>query len=96
MIVSVAVVNCNVAPVGIVTDDPNVAENKKLPAVDASKKEMPVTTSKFVPAHDAHVGAFDKAKTPAEAAANVAAGLVVTDEMFDVPADPCAPVCNCT
>jgi hypothetical protein len=94
--VSDAAVSCNVAPVGIVTDDPNVALNRKFPDVLASKNETPVTTSRFVPAHDDQAGTFDNDNTPLDAAENVAAGRVVTDETLFVPAAPGAPVCNCT
>jgi hypothetical protein len=91
-----AEVSCNVEPVGIVTDEPNEQLNKKLPDVLASKNETPVTTSLFVPAHDDQAGTFDNDNTPLDAAENVAAGRVVTLEMFVVPAAPGAPVCNCT
>jgi hypothetical protein len=83
------------APDTIATPDPNCADQRKFPppGVEESQKLMPVRVS-AEPPHDDQVGVFDKLKTPDDAAENVAAGRVVTDEMFVVPAAPCEPVCN--
>jgi hypothetical protein len=86
-----------VSPVLIVFDKVSSTENRKFPADDASQTLMLVTISPFVPAQFDHAGkvvviAFD----PADAADQVIAGRVVTDETFDVPAAPGSPVCNCT
>jgi len=93
--VSDAAVKFRVAPVGMVTDEPKFADHRKFPADAASHTEIPVTTSLFVPAHDAHDGVFVSEIAPALAAPNVAAGRVVTDDTFDVPAVP-APVDVCS
>ena len=82
-----------VAPDTIATPDPNCADQRKLPPLAASQKLMPVRVS-AEPPHDDQVGVLDKLKTPDDAAENVAAGRVVTDETFVVPAAPCEPVCN--
>jgi hypothetical protein len=81
----------------IVTELPKFADQRKLPPDEESQNEHPVTTSLLVPAHDDQAGVLLRLIEPAEAAANVAAGRVVTDETFDVPAAP-APVdvCNWT
>jgi len=87
----VLAVSWRVAPVVIVTELPKFADHRKLPPDDASQNETPVTTSLLVPAHDDQAGVLLRLIEPADAAANVAAGRVVTDETFDVPAPP-APV----
>ncbi len=87
--------NVKVSPVLTVLDAVSSTENRKLPLAFASQMEMFVTTSPFVPAQFAHAGnvaviAFD----PADAADQVIAGRVVTDDTFDVPFGPGSPVCN--
>jgi hypothetical protein len=89
--VSDAAVKFRVAPVGMVTDERKFADQRKLPADAASHTLIPVTTSLFVPAQEAHDGVFVNEIAPAAAAPNVAAGRVVTDDTFDVPTVP-APV----
>jgi len=64
-----------------------------LPPLAASKKLIPVRVSADPP-HADQVGVLDKLRTPDDAAENVAAGRVVTLEIFVVPAAPCEPVCN--
>ena len=80
---------------GIVTELAKFADHKKLPADDASHTLIPVTTSLFVPAQEAHDGVFVREIAPALAAPKVAAGRVVTDDTFDVPTVP-APVLVCS
>jgi hypothetical protein len=81
----------------IVTELRKFADQRKLPPDDASQNETPVTTSLLVPAHDDQAGVLLRLIEPADAAANVAAGRVVTELTFDVP-EPPAPVdvCNWT
>src|SRR5260370_35402551 len=71
--------------------------NRKFPERDASQTEMLVTTSPLVPAQFDHAGNVAAiAFAPADAAAHVIPGRVVTDDTFDVPAAPGSPVCSCT
>jgi hypothetical protein len=93
--VRLAFVSCRVAPVTMATLVPRLADHRKLPPLAASKK-LTLTIVSALPAHEAHAGTFDKLRTPPEAAENVAAGRVVTLEMFDVPAEPGAPTWSCT
>ena len=85
------------SPVFIVTDADSGIEEPNVPAELADHSEISVTTSPLVPAQFVHAGAVPLVATdPADADAHVAAGLVVTLETFDVPADPGVPVCSWT
>jgi hypothetical protein len=62
---------------------------KKVPAVDASQTEKCVIVSGDVPAHDAQTGnVAASAQDPPDAAENVIAGRVVTDDGAVVAAAP--------
>src|SRR5258708_823620 len=86
-----------VSPVLIVLARVSSTLNRKFPELDASQTEMLVTTSPLVPAQFDHAGnVAAMATAPAEAAAHVIAGRVVTDDTLLVPAAPGSPVCSCT
>src|SRR5258708_20077450 len=70
---------------------------RKFPELDASQTEMLVTTSPLVPAQFDHAGNVAAiAIAPADAAAHVIAGRVVTADTFDVPAAPGSPAGSST
>jgi hypothetical protein len=85
-----------VSPVVTVFVEASAAENRKLPAVVLSHTEMCESTSPEVPAHEVHDKVPDIAFAAADAAAQVIANLVVTDEGVVVPAAPGSPMCNFT
>jgi hypothetical protein len=87
-------VRVSVSPVCTVFDAVSAAEFRNVPAVFASHTLMCVTTSPFVPAHDAHDGVLDIAIDPADAAENDAEGLVVTELAAVAPAEPGSAVCS--
>jgi hypothetical protein len=93
----VTVVRVSESPVCIVTELDRAMENPNVPDELADQNEMSVSVSGDVPAQADHAGAVPFVTTePDDADAQVAAGRVVTDDTFAVPADPGAPVCSCT
>jgi hypothetical protein len=79
----------SVSPVFTVLDAVSAAENRKFPPEELSHTEMWLTTSPFVPAQVAQDGSVVvMALEPADAAAQVRAGRVVTDDTLAVPAAP--------
>src|SRR5258708_4310171 len=86
-----------VSPVLIVLARVSSTLNRKFPELDASQTEMLVTTSPLVPAQFDHAGnVAAMATAPAEAAAHVIAGRVVTDDTLLVPAAPAPPASVCS
>jgi hypothetical protein len=68
-------------------------EYRKFPAEMSSHTEMYPMTSPFVPAHVFQAGSVVvMALEPADAAAQDRITLVVTDDGFEVPAEPGSPV----
>ncbi len=85
----------NVSPVLTVLDDARATEHRNVPDVFASQTLMCVTTSPLVPAHDVHDGNVDvNAIDPPDAAENVIAGRVVTEDAAEAPDAPGSPVCS--
>jgi hypothetical protein len=84
-----------VSPVVTVFATANASEVRNVPAALADHNEKWLIVSGEVPAHDAHDGnVAANAHDPADAAENVVAGRVVTDDTAVVPAAPGSAVCN--
>jgi hypothetical protein len=63
-----------------------------VPDEDADQKLMYVSVSGLVPAQDDHSGSLLIDTSPPETDPQVTDSRVVTDETFDVPAEPGSPV----
>ena len=89
-------VRVRLSPVFIVTLLDNAIDMSNVPSVAAVQKLMSVSTSGLVPAQFVHAGWLLALTLAADAAFQVTAGRVVTDDTLAVPLAPGAPVCSWT